>query len=1009
VEAEQCLTLHVPVPVAVIGSAHRCVLEADSECSFNGELFGMTDREIRALEPRHRVVLELVWEAIEAAGYAPAGFADSATAVFAGLSDSPQGRHDPLSASTGMLAGRICHLLDLRGPAAAVDAAAASFLFAIHQAAQSLDALECDVAVVCGVDACGESRAGFDACVLVMKGLPDAVAARDHIVAVVHETMAGGTGSTDSAADSAVRGIVAALASPAGCSPEAPARLRIRRSGPTNVTVAIEPITMRPPAVAPATSELVSLSGQTESDVRELAGRLADHLQHVPAEEFAHHCATARLSRTSFRYRTSLMAQSPEDGAAQLRAVAMANAGASPVMRTTTPPKVALLYAGHGGTSSALGCFLYGSEPVFRRAWDRCARLAQPLLGRPLADAFEPCEAHLDLSLAHVALFAFQWALTAQWRSWGVRADVVLGHSAGECVAACIAGAIGLGQAVALTATRGRLMQSLPSGGGMLSVHAGEQEVAARLAGLGLSAWIAARNAPARIAVSGTQSSLARLRVLLDEDGIEHRDLQVPLAAHSPLVEPLVEPLRAAAAEWHGIPSRVTLVSSLTGAEVDSSHPLTAAHWCRHLREPVNFRDAVAVVILHGCQVLLEIGPDTTLTTLARECAGGTSDVAALASFGSGRDPRERLLDTLGALFMRGGAPHWHRVSRPGRLHRVALPPSVIGRSASGGVARIANLPATDRTRPRTLDEIATQIRSCVATVIGGDVSALGDDDHLLSSGLDSLRVVECMGMLAASLAVRCGADDLMAAPTARALAARLLARMQSGGAPVPAGSLIQLQPGGDRIAIVCPHPSGGRAVSYLGLTALIGREHPCYAVQSRAVDGRATEHETLSGMAADYAAIVGNQVHGPLALVGWSMGALLAHAMAEVLEAAGREIRLVGLIDPTLLHAATSAADAERFARRALARESGSHDGGADRASLDLYNRHFQLVRAHTPGVIDAPVVVWWADRESSSVDWTTRTRGGIEQRAVGGDHFSVMRPPIVTEIANELRRRCQ
>ncbi len=115
--------------------------------------------EARAMDPQHRLLLELAWEALEDSGIALHGDARGVGGVFIGLQASEYFRllsrdwsklngYEVTGTSTGLAANRISHAFDLRGPSMAVDCGCAGGIAVLHQAMRSLWSGECDFAVV---------------------------------------------------------------------------------------------------------------------------------------------------------------------------------------------------------------------------------------------------------------------------------------------------------------------------------------------------------------------------------------------------------------------------------------------------------------------------------------------------------------------------------------------------------------------------------------------------------------------------------------------------------------------------------------------------------------------------------------------------------------------------------------------------------------------------------------------------------------------------------------------
>jgi len=130
---------------------------------FDPAFFGISPREAISLDPQHRLALEVAWEALEDAGWNPAGLAGSATGVFLALSNSDYGRmvlgrigELDAYAATGnvfsVAAGRISFTLGLEGPCMVLDTACSGSLVTVHLACRSLRARECRLAMAGGVN-----------------------------------------------------------------------------------------------------------------------------------------------------------------------------------------------------------------------------------------------------------------------------------------------------------------------------------------------------------------------------------------------------------------------------------------------------------------------------------------------------------------------------------------------------------------------------------------------------------------------------------------------------------------------------------------------------------------------------------------------------------------------------------------------------------------------------------------------------------------------------------------
>ncbi|MEM9365266.1 MAG: amino acid adenylation domain-containing protein [Planctomycetota bacterium] len=330
-----------------------------------------------------------------------------------------------------------------------------------------------------------------------------------------------------------------------------------------------------------------------------------------------------------------------------------------------TSASVAMLFTGQASQYAAMGSVWYANDPVFRSWVDRCEALLRSEFQVSAVSMMQPTRGE-DRTPVPVdnqcALFVLEWALAQSFRSRGIQAAAVLGHSMGEYAAAAIADVMDWQDALRLTATRSRAVAQMSERGKMAMVVAPLETVRKRTADHRDRISIAAINSPQHIVLSGETSALEGLLNGFTAEGLTHRMLPVDAAFHSPLLDPVLPEIRRFLATVELRRPRVRYVSTLTGQPVDDEL-CDVEYWCRHTRETVRFSDGLEALQASGVDVFLEIGPHPTLCGLGK--LNPVLERVCVPTLRKGHDDVRVMRTALAQLYVSGVDIDWLSFSNP--------------------------------------------------------------------------------------------------------------------------------------------------------------------------------------------------------------------------------------------------------------------------------------------------------------------------------------------------------
>ena len=449
--------------------------------------------------------------------------------------------------------------------------------------------------------------------------------------------------------------------------------------GGSNAHVILEEAPAREPSGATRQWKLLTLSAKSENALAAMTQTLAYQLEKISDANLADVAYTLQMGRRKFGHRRVAVCRTREEAVSALDSLDPKYVRTN--INESLDRPIVFMFSGQGTQYVNMALDLYRNETKFRETVDDCSDFLKPHLESDLRNLLYPDEGSIEAASRRLAqtaitqpvLFVVEYALATLLEQWGIHPQVMIGHSIGEYVAACLSGVFSLEEALALVAERGRLLQSLP-GGSMLAVSMTEEEVLPFLNG---ELSLAAVNSSSSCVVSGETGNVKILEKELTSKGIGCARLRTSHAFHSKMVDPIVSEFADMMAKINLKSPQANFVSNVSGKLITPQEATDPQYWARHIRQTVRFADGIGELLKDPAALFLEVGPGRSLVSLVNQHKKKSSGRVVLSTL---RHPKEKLPDdellinVLGSLWLEGARIDWRGFYGSERRHRVALP-----------------------------------------------------------------------------------------------------------------------------------------------------------------------------------------------------------------------------------------------------------------------------------------------------------------------------------------------
>ncbi len=576
--------------------------------------------------------------------------------------------------------------------------------------------------------------------------------------------------------------------------------------------------------------ELLQFSAATSEALERTSERVGRYIADRDEVSLSDAALTLRAGRAELPHRKTIVVaagESREDLEAKIAA-----AGSAKSIRGA---KIALLFSGQGNQYHRMGFDLYNSSGpagrVFRR-WmdeligylpdDEAATFTEIMYG-------DESDGRIDRTeWSQFALFSTQYSMAKVLESYGVRPDVLIGHSIGELTAAALADVWSLADAAWLVRQRGKLMQS-QTPGVMVAALAPADRVRRVINGMD-DVWVSLDNSSERSVLGMTFEMFDAVMDRLAEEGIRGSKLHTSHAFHTPMMTDAAQAFEAVVSGVESRDPSIPIISNRSGRAVEPGAMINPAYWSEHITDEVRFAESLSTLLADGPLFGIELGPGRSLATFAGHDPQRTPDqvfVNVLRHAAESTPDEPYLLAALGKLWNIGLSLDW---SHHNRGRRISLPGYVFDKTVYAVDTEIVTEQASAPKKPAvsnaapggTLESFCDAFRH----VLGHkEVSA---DDDFFALGGDSLKATGLSAHLESRAGIAVTVADIFASPTPGALAERFQKVDASGSIlKAPAAEHHPLSPAQTRMYIAAKMDPQALIYNMPSATLLHGRLDP--------------------------------------------------------------------------------------------------------------------------------------------------------------------------------------